>query len=572
MTRTGLAVRRFQFFLSKIIWIWRRRCNPRELVCLDFKCIHFFVEKKRSLLNNGLGEERPTKFSRRSSPASSPSPAHTPSSTHSAPITMDEVNGALGHSMASLTLVTNDPRMHAEKVRRKLPARLRSLPVVKSVPAAPVVPENFMPRVFVFGTGEQAELGLGDEMLLRKRPMPLLAVDGCRPALIGTGGQTGFVAGENGELYSWGTSDSYALGRPTLENWKNMAQVLRRQGRLSESKSLEAMHEQLVTEFVPGHVHHPDLDALRVVKFACGDAFSVLLTEIGTVYQCGMFRFGEGNIESSTLTEFTLIQGLEQHSVVDIAAGANHVLAVTDRGIVFSWGNGDQSQFGRRVSQRRHVAQARLNIGIHPERVPLDAPIVSVGAGDYHSLAVSQSGELYAWGMNTFGQLFFGQGESDFISLPQRVTALENVRIVSATGGAKHSLAVSDSGQVYSVGRCDSGQLGIPDNVRLATQEHNQATQSGAVYVPCQVTGIPGRVIQISSATDHNIAVCEDGSAYTWGYGDQCALGTGGEDDEFQPVRLQGQKLEGWHVVQGVAEGQHTFVLAVQPNPATNGA
>lgn len=57
-------------------------------------------------------------------------------------------------------------------------------------------------QVFIFGTGEQAELGLGQDMLLRKKPMPIKALSNEKIAEIYTGGQHCIVLTEQGKVAS----------------------------------------------------------------------------------------------------------------------------------------------------------------------------------------------------------------------------------------------------------------------------------------------------------------------------------------------------------------------------------
>ena len=40
----------------------------------------------------------------------------------------------------------------------------------------------------------------------------------------------------------------------------------------------------------------------------------------------------------------------------------------------------------------------------------------------------------------------------------------------------------------------------------------------------------------------------EDGSARAWGMGNNLQLTTGEEDDEWEPINIQGKKLEGMKV------------------------
>ena len=94
--------------------------------------------------------------------------------------------------------------------------------------------------------------------------------------------------------------------------------------------------------------------------------------------------------------------------------------------------------------------------------------VVQVAAGDSHSLAVTSTGQLYAFGYNNFGQL--GIATNSGTENPNPTPAL--VGLPGATGpvaqsaaGADFSLAVTSTGQLYAFGYNFDGQLGIAANV-----------------------------------------------------------------------------------------------------------
>lgn len=87
--------------------------------------------------------------------------------------------------------------------------------------------------------------------------------------------------------------------------------------------------------------------------------------------------------------------------------------------------------------------------------------VVSAAGGYHHSLAVTASGALYTFGQGAEGRL--GHGDEKNQLLPQRVEALAGEHVVSASGGNFHSLAVSVSGEVFTFGFGEDGQLGHGD-------------------------------------------------------------------------------------------------------------
>lgn len=96
-------------------------------------------------------------------------------------------------------------------------------------------------------------------------------------------------------------------------------------------------------------------------------------------------------------------------NVVAVAAGADHTLALDADGRVWSWGNNNSGALGdgTSISRARAVPVRRPDSdGQLDQIVAIAAGGTSPGSG--HSLAVSATGEVYAWGANANGQLGLG--------------------------------------------------------------------------------------------------------------------------------------------------------------------
>jgi hypothetical protein len=68
--------------------------------------------------------------------------------------------------------------------------------------------------------------------------------------------------------------------------------------------------------------------------------------------------------------------------------------------------------------------------------------IVSVKCGAALSLALTQKGEVYAWGRNTYGQI--GNGSNDYQNDLIKLDCFEGVKVIEIPCGAAHSLALTE--------------------------------------------------------------------------------------------------------------------------------
>jgi alpha-tubulin suppressor-like RCC1 family protein len=136
--------------------------------------------------------------------------------------------------------------------------------------------------------------------------------------------------------------------------------------------------------------------------------------------------------------------------------GAEHGIAVDDSGIVWTWGQNNYGQLG-------HGDQTLRNT---PAQISGLSDVSQVYAGAYSSYAVTKSGNLYAWGRNHNGEL--GVNLSGDQLTPQIVPLIGELQDLSV--GVSHVLAIIDS-NLYSWGNDGFDQLGdgpgvSPLNVR----------------------------------------------------------------------------------------------------------
>ena len=137
---------------------------------------------------------------------------------------------------------------------------------------------------------------------------------------------------------------------------------------------------------------------------------------------------------------------------------------------------------------------------------------LDLSAGGAHTCAVTQSGNVWCWGSDRFGQL--GRGgdprgpDSSVGHDPERVVGLSNVTAIST--GLNHTCALRDDGQVFCWGSDLACQLGLGE----FTGDPTPGAQLR--LVPTPVPGLDDAV-SIAAGGDHTCAALADGSARCWG-------------------------------------------------------
>jgi len=247
-----------------------------------------------------------------------------------------------------------------------------------------------------------------------------------------------------------------------------------------------------------------------VVKIVGGVSHALALTSTGEVYAWGNNSYGQlGNGSSST--QSTPVK-INISNVVDISAGSYHSLALTSTGEVYAWGYNNYGQLGDGTTTNKST----------PTRViGLPADVVKVVAGYSHSLALTSSGDIYAWGYNYYGQL--GNGTTSNSYTPVKVTGL-TISAIGVTAGEDYSLALMSSGEVYAWGKNSNGQLGDGTTTNR--------------YTPTKVTGLPTDVVKVTAGSAHSLALTSSGSIYAWGYNYYGQLGDGTTNASSVPKQV----------------------------------
>ncbi|CAI0402042.1 unnamed protein product, partial [Linum tenue] len=249
---------------------------------------------------------------------------------------------------------------------------------------------------------------------------------------------------------------------------------------------------------------------------------------------CGVHRVGNPSIPKSYAL---LPKALESTVVLDvyrIACGSNHAALVTRHGEIFSWGQGLGGRLGH--GKEVDVPLPTLIDGLSGMNVDV------IACGEYHTCAVTLSGDLYTWGDGTHNYGLLGHGSEVSHWVPKRVSSnIEATYVSSVSCGPWHTAAVTSSGQLFTFGDGTFGTLGHGD--RISTS------------VPREVESLRGmRVKKVACGLWHTAVVAEEvitdplsgevsagpssGKLFTWGNGDEGCLGHGDENPRLVPEQV----------------------------------
>ncbi len=236
-------------------------------------------------------------------------------------------------------------------------------------------------------------------------------------------------------------------------------------------------------------------------------------------------------------------------------ASGDHTIALTRSGALYAWGISTEGSFGTAVP----VPGGTSNVP-----VPVDTSgvldgktIVAVSAGDYTSAALDSDGRVYTWGRGSAGQL--GNGSRDFSRVPVAVDGLDGTTIVQIAVGKEIVVALDEDGLLYSWGAIyDSASA--PRAAWLGTGDEG----GSAVPVPVAGGALTGRSVDkiCVSTGSHVLALDGDGKLFGWGQNDEGQLATGGRGAQLSPVALGvGSELAGKTATQLACAADHSLAL-----------
>jgi regulator of chromosome condensation len=327
---------------------------------------------------------------------------------------------------------------------------------------------------------------------------------------------------------------------------------------------------------MPAIVNGIDGDVIRV---SAGETHTMALTLAGKVYGWGSYKDKEGKQWFTPPRHSSHIQRKQEEPLeipgvsdaIDIVCGGNFNVVRCKNGDLLSWGLGEWGELCRPVcAMKRNRVYNEADI-LHDHLKPgqmfleSDEPARearSVGAGTYHVLVVMGGGNsVYSSGLNNYGQLGLDLADREENRKKERLTlieALEGEKVSHAAGGTHHSLVLTSTGSVFSFGRGDKGELGTGRRYK----EGFFSTKPLLLRFPDS----KGTPCAIACGANHNLVLTDRTEVYTWGFGDNSALGHGRDDDEVGPKTLKlknrGQITDLGEVVQVAGGGQHSVILA----------
>ncbi|KAF8772592.1 hypothetical protein HU200_005552 [Digitaria exilis] len=223
-------------------------------------------------------------------------------------------------------------------------------------------------------------------------------------------------------------------------------------------------HGNDTSHWIPKKVYGP-LEGLRISSVSCGPWHTAIVTSLGQLFTLGDGIFGAlghgDRLNTNIPREVGSLKGMR---VLRAACGAWHTAAIAEvvdfldpaaAAKLFTWGDGDKGQLGHADREARLVPACVVSL--------LEPSFCLVACGHDTTVALTTSGQLYTMGSNAFGQL--GNPKSDG-KLPTVVGGIISSSFIEEIACGSHHISVLTSkAEVYTWGRGENGRLGHGDSV-----------------------------------------------------------------------------------------------------------
>jgi alpha-tubulin suppressor-like RCC1 family protein len=278
-------------------------------------------------------------------------------------------------------------------------------------------------KVLTWGNGSSGCLGHGNKETLYV-PSMIESLYSQKIVYIECGGYHNAAVSEKGEVWVWGRGDVNQLGIDFFHLQKDQIGFV----------ALNPVKIQVLAE-----------EQVFIKTVACGEAHTLLLDSEGKIYSFGWGDDGQlGTDNQDSMSSFTMknmnIVKSFPYKVLKISAGAIFSACVDEIGQVHIWGNGELGQLGQ--GQDIKCSSTPIIVSLLNEEF-----IIDVICGESYVLAMSQNGKVFAWGQGVAGffkdQDLYPIGSDIICFAPRSVNYVKNTQEYLLKDPNKDSFVVS---------------------------------------------------------------------------------------------------------------------------------
>ena len=287
-------------------------------------------------------------------------------------------------------------------------------------------------NLYAWGGNNDGQLGNGSTTDATS-PEKIILAPGVTPAAIAGGGyESAYAIGSDGNLYAWGDNAEGELGDGSTTNATSPEKII------------------LAPGVTPAAIAGGGYES----AYAIGSDGN-LTRGLDNDHQLGD---GTGT-NRSTPEKITLAPGVMP---TVIAAGNGDAYAIGSDGNLYAWGSDSEGSLGDGATSSKST----------PERIALAPGVMptAIAANGFGSAyAIGSNGELYGWGDEADGLLGNGQINTAAQTTPIPITLAPGITPTAIAAGYESAFAIGSDGNLYGWGLDSYGALAHPGGSAIAT-------------------------------------------------------------------------------------------------------
>lgn len=306
-------------------------------------------------------------------------------------------------------------------------------------------------HVYCCGWNSKGQLGISDDTLKFEQ---IEILKGFKVVQISCGWDFSTALTNCGKLFVWGNNTYTQLGLSksiTCTGIPSMLQVSQKLATGFKEVSCGLRHMAIITKdndlLVAGTGSKGQLglgdnfnddnylsiskvpEITGVQSVACGQHHTVVLKADGTILTWGDNKQGQLAIAPAVPHSFVPSEVFNNESFQKVYSGWTHSAALTNNGDIYIWGRNSYGQLG-----------TNREVTFNPEKLNNLKDVQQLSLGSEHNLAVTKDSKLFSWGWNEHGNC--GTGDTNNVLKPKHI--LTNCKVKFAAACTGHSFAVID--------------------------------------------------------------------------------------------------------------------------------
>ncbi|CAH1782752.1 unnamed protein product [Owenia fusiformis] len=284
----------------------------------------------------------------------------------------------------------------------------------------------------------------------------------------------------------------------------------------------------------------------------------IIYTDVNTNTECFVQHNGDLNkvnlpIEISDDKDNTITND-ELHRITNIASTDTCAILCKANGTVCKLSSQREDEGGGCFPQCSYIASP----------ISCSLPIKQVSCGKEHTVMLSKFGDVLTFGSNSCGQLGNCKVDVGVVESPIVVESLCGVVITDVQAGGWHTVAVSDIGDLYVWGWNETGQLGLGFSMTQNSGETHINLQPTPTLIE---TNEEINFVTVACGSRHTVGLTDLGDVYTWGWNQHGQLGHGDRNTRYCPTKVE---FFNEHMVCQIFAGAWNTVVIIQEKDQEN--